>query len=95
MVTFVRVIFTTTILINQYVNSRIKGAADRKIKKTDNENILEEAYRLLDIEAADMGVYHFLEEERNEIHAARNQIKSGQFLTNEAANKEIDQWLSK
>ena len=73
----------------------LKERLIEKIKKTDNENILEEAYRLLDIEAADMGVYHFSEEEQKDVQASRNQINSGQFLTNEAANKEIDQWLSK
>ena len=73
----------------------LKERLIEKIKKTDNENILEEAYRLLDIEAADMGVYHFSEEERKEIVASKNQINNGKFLTNEAANKEIDQWLSK
>ena len=73
----------------------LKERLIEKIKKTDNENILEEAYRLLDIEAADMGVYHFSEEERKEIVTSKNQINNGKFLTNEAANKEIDQWLSK
>jgi hypothetical protein len=53
------------------------------------------AYRLLDIEAADLGVYHFSEEGCKEIDASKSQINNGQFLTNEAANKEIDQWLSK
>ena len=66
-----------------------------QIKETDNENILEEAYRLLDIEAADMGVYHFSDEERKEIDASKNQIVNRQYSTNEAANKEIDQCLSK
>ena len=73
----------------------LKERLIEKIKATDNENILEEAYRLLDIEAADMGVYHFSEEERKEIVTSKNQINNGKFLTNEAANKEIDQWLSK
>jgi hypothetical protein len=73
----------------------LKERLIEKIKATDNENILEEAYRLLDMETADMGVYHFSEEERNEIKASKNQISNGQSLTNEAANKEIDQWLNK
>ena len=73
----------------------LKERLIEKIKATDNENILEEAYRLLDIEAVDMGIYHFSEEERNEINASKNQISNGQSLTNEAANKETDQWLNK
>ncbi len=73
----------------------LKERLIEKIKETDNENILEEAYRLLDIEAADIDIYHFSEEEKKEINASKNQINNGQFLTNEAVNKEIDQWLSK
>ena len=73
----------------------LKERLIEKIKQIDDENILEEAFRLLDIEAADMEIYHFSQEELQEINASKNQINNGQFLTNEAANKEIDQWLSK
>ena len=73
----------------------LKERLIEKIKETDNENILQEAFRLLDIEVTDMGVYHFSEAERNMVNDSKNQIDKGQFLTNETANKEIDQWLSK
>ena len=73
----------------------LKERLIEKIKRTDNENILEEAYRLLDIEAADMGVYHFSDEGREEIYNSKNQISNGQSLSDDAANKEIDQWLNK
>jgi len=66
-----------------------------KIQKTDNEPLLEEAYRLLALETEGLDVYKLNEEQKNSVAEAREQIKRGQFLTNDQANNEIDEWLSK
>ena len=66
-----------------------------KIQKTDNENLLEEAYRLLELETQDIEVYKLTDDQRKAINEARQQIKNGEFLTDEQANKEIDEWLNK
>lgn len=66
-----------------------------KIQKTDNEDLLAEAYRLLELETEDIEVYKLNNDQRKAIAEARQQIKSGQFLTDEQSNKEIDEWLSK
>lgn len=66
-----------------------------KIRKTENENILEEAYRLLGLETDDAEIYKFTDDQKTEIDTFRMQIKQGQFLTNDEANKEIDEWLGK
>lgn len=66
-----------------------------KIQKTDNENLLEEAYRLLELETQDIEVYKLTDEQRKAINEARQQINNGEFLTDEQANKEIDEWLNK
>ena len=66
-----------------------------KIQKTNNENLLEEAYRLLELETQDIEVYKLTDEQRKAINEARQQIKNGEFLTDEQANKEIDEWLKK
>jgi hypothetical protein len=66
-----------------------------KIQKTDNEDLLAEAYRLLELETEDIEIYKLNNDQRKAITEARQQIKSGQFLTDEQSNKEIDQWLSK
>ena len=52
-----------------------------KIQKTDNENLLGEAYRLLELETEDIEIYKLNSEQRKAIEVARQQIKSGQFLT--------------
>ena len=66
-----------------------------KIQKTDNDDLLAEAYRLLELETEDIEIYKLNNDQRKAITEARQQIKSGQFLTDEQSNKEIDEWLSK
>jgi hypothetical protein len=65
-----------------------------KIQKTDNEDLLAEAYRLLELETEDIEIYKLNNDQRKAITEARQQIKSGQFLTDEQSKKEIDEWLS-
>ena len=66
-----------------------------KIQKTENEDLLAEAYRLLELETGDIEMYKLNDDQRKAINEARQQINSGQFLTNEQSNKEIEEWLSK
>ena len=66
-----------------------------KIQKTENKDLLAEAYRLLELETEDIEVYKLNDDQRKAINEAKQQINSGQFLTDEQSNKEIDEWLSK
>lgn len=66
-----------------------------RIQKTDNENILKEAYRLLELESEDIEIYKLSDDQKKAVNEARQQITGGQFLTNDQADKEIDEWLSK
>jgi hypothetical protein len=66
-----------------------------KIQKTDNESLLEEAYRLLELETQDIEVYKLTDDQRKAANEGRQQIKNGEFLTDDQANQEIDEWLSK
>jgi len=66
-----------------------------KIQKTKDERILEEAYRLLELETEDIEIYRLNDDQKKAISEARQQIKNGQFLTEEQADKEIDEWLNK
>jgi hypothetical protein len=66
-----------------------------KIQKTENGDLLAEAYRLLVMETGDIEMYKLNDDQRKAINEARQQINSGQFLTNEQSNKEIEEWLSK
>jgi len=58
-----------------------------KIQKTDNGNLLEEAYRLLDRETQDFEVYKLTDEQRSAVNEGRQQIRNGESLTNDQADK--------
>ncbi len=66
-----------------------------KIRLTDDEHLLEEAFRLLEIEIEGSDVYMLYDKQKEAIEEGRKQISKGEFLTNEGSNKEIDEWLSK
>jgi predicted transcriptional regulator len=66
-----------------------------KIKKIDNEDLLNEVNRLIEIETSDLEVYKFNDEQKAAIEEAENQIRNGEFLTDEEATKDIDKWLKK
>lgn len=66
-----------------------------KIQKTENENLLQKAYRLLELETENIEIYKLSDDQRKAVDEAGQQIKGGQFLTNDQADKEIDEWLSK
>lgn len=66
-----------------------------KINKTENRLILKEVIRLLDIESEEIEVYKLNANQKAAIDLARAQMKEGKFLTEEQANKEIDEWLNK
>lgn len=76
-------------------SAELKKRLIDKIQKTDNENLLEEAFRLLQLESEDIEVYKLSDEQKSAVNEAREQIKQGEFLTDDEANKDIDEWLNK
>jgi hypothetical protein len=66
-----------------------------KIQKTDDDQLLEEACRLLEMEEEEMDIYKLSDAQKEAIALSRQQIKEGKYLTDEQANQEIDEWLEK
>jgi len=66
-----------------------------KIKHTENNTLLEEAYRLFELEDDDLNVYQLNEDQILAINEAREQISSGNYLTSDQAEKEIDEWVER
>lgn len=64
----------------------------KKISSTTDERILQEVNRLLET-GADEDIYRLTPEQIAGIEESKEQIKNGQFLTNEEANKEMQEWL--
>ena len=48
-----------------------------KIEKTNDENLLGEAYQLLELETEDIEIYKLNSEQQKAIDVARQQIKNG------------------
>lgn len=76
------------------VISELKKRLIDKIRKTDNEDLLQEILRLLEPGSEENDLYELSDGQRNAINEGREQIERGQFLTDAQANKEIEEWLS-
>ena len=66
-----------------------------KIQLTDDDKLLEEASRLLEVDIEESDVYILNDKQKEAIAESRKQIINGAYLTDEESNKEIDEWLSK
>ena len=66
-----------------------------KINQTENNEILEEMYRLLVNEETNNSTYALSDDQKNAVEEAHEQFKNGQFLKSEQADKEIEEWLDK
>jgi len=65
------------------------------INKLEDDLLLEEISRLIEIENEESDIYYFTEEESRAIEEARENYTNGEFLSNKEANKEVDEWLGK
>ncbi|ADR23389.1 hypothetical protein MATR_27610 [Marivirga tractuosa] len=66
-----------------------------KIQLTTDKVKLEEIYRLLEIEFDEQEVYILSAEQKSAVKEAQKQIKNGEFLSDEQANKEVEEWLKR
>ncbi|MEN8928181.1 MAG: hypothetical protein ABF242_05400 [Flavobacteriales bacterium] len=73
----------------------IKNKLISVIKNTNNKNLLEELYQLLSLDRNTIKPYELNSEQVKSISVAREQIKNNDYLSNEDANNEIDEWLNK
>ena len=75
--------------------TKLKERLIKEIQSIENEDILNEVYRLLELESEDQKSYKLTQEQISVVNEAREQVKKGQFLTHEEAQKKINQWLNK
>ena len=73
----------------------LKKKVINKINQLNDDEILNEVYRLLDDSFEDSEIFQLSENHKNAIEIAKAQVDNGEFLTNEEANKEIGKWLNK
>ena len=75
--------------------AELKNLLIEKIQKTNDELLLEEAYRLFESEDLDTDHFFLNDRQVNLLNESREEIKDGRSLTEDAANKEIEEWLKK
>jgi preprotein translocase subunit Sec63 len=66
-----------------------------KIQETTDKVKLEEIYRLLEIDFDEQEVYKLSAEQKSAVQEAQKQVKNGAFLSDEQANKEVEEWLKR
>lgn len=73
----------------------LKNRIMSKVKSLNNETLLREISKLLEIEEDLEEVYKISEEQLLVVEEGLEQLDKGQFLTHEEANAEIEEWLKK
>jgi len=76
------------------VDEKLKTRLIDQIKKIDNPDIIEDIYRLLEIDL-DESIYITNTDQKQSLHEALEQYNSGEILTNEEAKEQTDQWLKR
>lgn len=73
--------------------SELKQKLITCISHTDNPDLLQEVFRLLELETESLEVYKLTAEQRQSILEGQNDILAGNSLSDGEADDEIDQWL--
>ncbi len=71
----------------------LKEQIASKLQITNDNDILEAMLRLLEFETNETEVYMMSEDQKQAIEISREQIKQGEFYTEEEADKITEQWL--
>lgn len=66
-----------------------------EINSSTNKDLLEELYNYFNQENTIQKTYKLSNEQNSAIQEARTQFEKGEYLTDEQANQEIEEWLKK
>ncbi len=72
--------------------AQLKEKLISKIRDMDNEQLLREIGRLLQLDTK--AKYLFSDKQVQIVKEAEEQVKRGKYLTEEEAEKDIDEWLN-
>ncbi len=65
-----------------------------EINSSNNKGLLEEMYNFFSLDNATESLYKLSKSQKLAIQKGRDQIKQGQYKTNEEVNSEIEKWLN-
>ena len=71
-----------------------RDALIKKIRNIEDDNVLDEIRRLLDLSFSDTN-YQLNEDQEAEIAQAREEFDRGEGISSEQIEKEFDEWLNK
>jgi hypothetical protein len=66
-----------------------------KIQSTDDNSILEDVYRILEVGTLDIEMVVLSNNQKKNIDQGLEDIEKGRYLTDDEADKEIKEWLKK
>lgn len=66
-----------------------------KINSTNDENVLEEIYRILEAGDIEVEMVILSEDQKALIDEGLKNLEEGEVLSNEEANRQIEEWLRK
>jgi len=76
--------------------AELKEKLIAQINETDNEDLLIEISTMLYVESkSENGVYQMSDAEREAVEDGLNQIRNGQWVSNEESNRRAEEWLRK
>lgn len=64
-----------------------------RISNLEDDAVIEKIKRLLDFELENK-IYQLSDDQLNRIQEAKNEYAKGKIVSNEQANKDIEQWLN-
>ncbi|HEY4195025.1 MAG TPA: hypothetical protein VGM63_05795 [Mucilaginibacter sp.] len=77
------------------IDVELKKKLIAKISNIDDDELLDHISRLIDFELKMDEVYEMSPGEIEAVNEGLEQLKNGQWLSHEEANKQIDEWLKK
>jgi predicted transcriptional regulator len=76
--------------------TELKEKLIAQINNTDNDELLSEILTMLYVESRSInGVYQMSEAEQEAVEDGIKQIENGQCVSDEEANRQIEEWLRK
>ena len=76
--------------------AELKEKIIAQINDIDNDELLNEISTMLYVESKSVnGVYQMSEAEREAVEDGLNQIRNGQWISDEEANRQVEEWLRK
>lgn len=73
--------------------TELKEKLIETLAKTEDRQLLEDIYRIVNMETDPKEIYQLSEPEMNAVNEGLEQLNKGQFISNEDLNTKFDKWL--